>query len=639
MSERFDWQIGEEEDDLEQQSHTAVSQSSRLLLWLVLVAVLMFGLWWGGRSVQEQLSSSERVLQQQVQAALDFERDSYLAGDGDLFYSFQADDPAWFTAQLNPLNGRLYRANPTITHAEQHDTYIWANLQWTEAGQTLQRVAFWQIQPDGSLSRQPEAPGYWGSFTFVDFAWGKLSYFQTDSDLTEEIGLHVAEMLSTLCATDCPTVERPFTLTLADDFQETAAPDHLRIPSPRLIGLDENGTPAQLFWQTLDERLTDRFGRVTVRFGLPPGSQPLLDYEMAAEAFMAQNPRIQIELVQLESSQPTPAELAGLDAVGSAPTEAMLAAGGVRELTDFMQTDGRFDRSDFYEQLWQGAWWQERMWFMPLAGRLNLIYYDKNAYRTVDEVEPTIRWTWDEMVASMTAVSHGNSAVNGALEWGFLDVGPDALFSYAYNWGNECEEATVLCARPLNPEAVAASLDWYQSLAGQPGQIADLTSLNEIERAGVLSNWQSSRRRAVIWVESPLLYELRVQLDPMGVLPFPGSDRFDGITPLWVQGGFITMASERPYATWEWLKYLTYQAPSAWFRYVPVRPSVATSSQFWARLPHDLGNAMRTAFPFSRPILIAEQHLFSWEQLTAVRSGISPTQAAQIKPRLIWFGQ
>ena len=475
MSDRFDWQIGEEEDELEQRLHTAVSQSSRLWLWGLLTAVLILGLWWGQRTVQNQLSSSERALRQQVQTALNFARDAYLAGDGDLFYSFQADDPVWFTAQLNPINGRLYRNNPTVTHAEQHENYVWANLQWTESGQTLQRVAFWQIQPDGSLSRQPEAPGYWGSFTFVDFEWGKLSYFQTDADLTEEIGLHVTDALTSLCAAECP----PFTLTLADDFQETAAPDHIRIPSPRLIGLDETGAPSPLFWGMLDSRLAARFGQVVVRFGVPASQFPMIDYEMAAANFMAQNPRIQIELVYLETEQPTLADIAELDAVGAAPTEAMLAAGSVRELTDFMQTDGRFDRSDFYEQLWQGAWWRERMWFMPLAGRMNLLYYDRDAYRTVNEPEPTIRWTWQEMVQDMTAVSHGSSAVNGTLEWGFLDVGPDALFSYAYNWGNECEEATVLCERPLTPEAVAATLEWYQSLAGQPGQMADLTSLNE----------------------------------------------------------------------------------------------------------------------------------------------------------------
>ena len=639
MSERFDWQIGEEEDELTPRSQTAVSQSSRLWFWLGLTAVLVAGLWWGTRSVQNQLASSERALRQQVQIALDFERDAYLAGDGALFYSFQADDPAWFIAQLQPLNGRLYQHTPTVTHAEQHDSFIWANLQWTEATQTMQRVAFWRIQPDGSLIRQPEAPGYWGSFTFVEYPWGKLSYFQTDAKLAEQIGQHVTDRLRTLCVAYCPSAERPFTITLANDFQETAAAENLRLPSPRLVGLDENGDPAPLFWQLLDGRLTDRFGVTTLRFGIPAGEYPLIDYETAARAFMAQHPRIHLELVYLDSAQPTLADIGGLDAVGAAPTEAMLAAGAVRPLTNMMQTDGRFNRADFYEQLWQGAWWREQMWFMPLAGRMNVIYYDKEAYRSSNQPEPTIRWTWQEMVADMTAVSHGASAQNGLLEWGFLDVGPDALFSYAYNWENRCEEATVLCDQPLTPEAIAATLSWYHALAGQPGQIADFTMMSEIERAGVLSNWQSARRRAVIWVESPLLYELRFQLGSLGVVPFPGSDRFDGITPLWVQGAFITMESERPYVAWEWLKFLTEQSPSPRFRLVPARPSVATASQFWSRLPHDLANAMRTAFPFSRPVLIEEQYLFGWDMLTAVQTGTSLETAVQLRPRLAWFQQ
>lgn len=638
MSERFDWQIGEDEDSLTPQPDTAVSQSSRLW-WLGVTAVLLIVLWAGWRSIQQQITTSERILGWEVQAALDFELNAYVFGDGDLFYSFQDDNPAWFAAQLQPVNGRLYRHFPTVTHAEQHDDYIWANLQWTEDSQTYQRVAFWRRQPDSSLIRQPEAPGYWGSYNFASYAWGRLNYFQTDADLAVSIGRHITEHLRTLCEVNCPSAERPFTITLANDFQETAASDQLRIPSPRLVGLDENGAPSDLFWDLLDGRLADRFGAVVLRFGIPASEYPLFDYETAAAEFMAQHPRITIELVYLDAEQPRLVDLAGLDAIGAAPTGALLTAGAVRDLTPLMQTDGRFNRSDFYEQLWQGAWWRERMWFMPLAGSMNLLYYDKEAYRKADQPEPTIRWTWQEMVADMTAVSQGQSAINGELAWGFLDVGPDALFSYAYNWGNSCEEATVLCDQPLTPEAIAATLEWYQSLAGQPGQMADLTVLSEAERAGVLSNWQSAHRRAAIWVETPLRYELRVQMDPMGVVPFPGSDRFDGITPLWVQGAFITMESERPYAAWEWLKFLTYQTPSARFRFVPARPSVATASQFWSRLPHDLANAMRTAFPFSRPILIEEQYLFGWEMLTAVQTGMSPTQAAQLKPRLVWFRQ
>lgn len=639
MSERFDWQIGEDEASLTPQTNTAVSPSYRFWLWLGVAAVLIFGLWWSWHTIQTQLANSERGLRQQAQIALNFERDAYLAGDGDLFYNFQASDPAWFTAQLQPLNGRLYRHNPTVTHAERHSDFIWANLQWTEDNLTLQRVAFWQIQPDGSLIRQPKAPGYWGNFTSVNYAWGRLSYFQTDADLAEQIGRHVTKQFRILCVDDCPITARRFTITLANDFQETAAPDQLRVPSPRLIGLDATGAPSPLFWQTLDGRLADRFGNITLRFGIPAGVHPLINYEAAAAEFMVQNPHVTVELVYLETAQPAPVDLVGLDAVGVAPTEAMLAASAVRDLTPMMQSDGRFDRSDFYEQLWQGAWWRERMWFMPLAGSMNLLYYDKNAYRDAGQPEPSIRWTWQEMVTDMTAVSHGQSAANGKLAWGFLDVGPDALFSYAYNWGNTCEEATVLCDQPLTPEAIAATLEWYHSLAGQPGQIADLTILSEAERAGVLSNWQSARRRAAIWVETPLRYELRVQMDPMGVVPFPGSDRFDGITPLWVQGAFITMASERPYTAWEWLKFLTYQAPTAHFRFVPARPSVALSSQFWSRLPHDLANAMRTAFPFSRPVLINEQYLFNWDMLTDVQTGTPPVQAAQFKPRHVWFQQ
>ena len=460
MSERFDWQIGENEDEDGEvpQEKTAVSPPSRL--WLLLTAVLLILFWWLWQSGQAKMADAERAVQQMAQTALDFERDAYLAGDGDLFYSFQADDPAWFAAQLRPINGRLYHHNPTVTHAQQHNNYIWANLQWTEGAKTYQRVGFWQIQPDGRLSHQPTAPGYWGSFTFADYPWGQLNYFQTDADLVGQIGQHVTAQIAALCTDNCPTAVRPFSLTLSNDFQETAASDQLRIPSPRLVGLDEHGAPSDLFWELLDGRLADRFGQVTLRFGIPASEYPLIHYEIAAAQFTAQNPRITVELVYLDTAQPSLADLAGLDAVGAPPTAELLTAGGVRELTGMMQTDARFDRADFYEQLWQGAWWRERMWFMPLAGRMNVLYYDKNGYRDADRPEPTLRWTWQEMMADMTAVAHGSAAQNGLLEWGFLDVGPDALFSYAYNWNNSCQEATVRCDQPLTAEAIAAALGW-----------------------------------------------------------------------------------------------------------------------------------------------------------------------------------
>ena len=349
MSERFDWQIGEEEDDLTLPADTAVSPKSFSRFWLALLVVLLGAGGWLWRSAQNRLAQAEQNAIQLAQAALDFEREAYLAGDGDLFFSFQSNKLDWFAAQLSPLNGRLYRHTPTITHAEQHENFIWANLNWTEGSQTYQRVAFWQIQPDGSLIRQPDAPGFWGSSTYTDYAWGRLRYSQTDADLAEQIGDHLTERILTLCVADCPTAERPFTITLAPHFQETAVADQLSLPSPRLIGLDENGAPSDLFWQLVDGRIADRFSPITLRFGVPPSDYPLIDYETAAAQFMALNPRIAIELVPLESAQPSPAELATLDAVGLPPTAELMAAGAVRDLTPLMQTDTTFDRADFYE--------------------------------------------------------------------------------------------------------------------------------------------------------------------------------------------------------------------------------------------------------------------------------------------------
>jgi ABC-type glycerol-3-phosphate transport system substrate-binding protein len=241
------------------------------------------------------------------------------------------------------------------------------------------------------------------------------------------------------------------------------------------------------------------------------------------------------------------------------------------------------------------------------------------------------------------------------MRWGFLDAGLDSLYAYAYNWNNHCEEpAAMLCRHPLQPQNVAAALTWYSQMAGQPGQMPDLTAnltelfgtdnisdlaaqMGEEQRQRfLLWNIQTSRRGAAIWVDWPIEYERQLLLNNLGVVPFPGSDRFDGITPLWVYGGFISQGSERPLAVWQWLNFLTYQRPKP--RLVPARPSVAKEIGYWTYLPRPLGDAMRTAFPFSRPVLIDEKEYITWEQVTAVLSGESTSlQAAQNRPTLRWF--
>jgi ABC-type glycerol-3-phosphate transport system substrate-binding protein len=264
---------------------------------------------------------------------------------------------------------------------------------------------------------------------------------------------------------------------------------------------------------------------------------------------------------------------------------------------------------------------------------MQLLFYDKDSYREAGLPEPSLRWTWDEMAEDLRTLRIPQANHPG-VNWGFLDISRDALYSYAYNWKTNCvQQSAVQCAQPLQTSQIAAALEWYLEMINRPEMMPNITTLDPAERRRMMVNW-----RAAIWVDAPVHYEFRLLIDSLGVVPFPGSDRFDGISPLSVGGSFISQSSERPRATWQWLKFLSYQYLNRQQRLIPARPSIANKTAYWAILPRPLSDPMRTAFPFARPVTIEEQALFSWEQLAAVASGqLSPQEAAQNRPRPPWF--
>lgn len=135
------------------------------------------------------------------------------------------------------------------------------------------------------------------------------------------------------------------------------------------------------------------------------------------------------------------------------------------------------------------------------------------------------------------------------------------------------------------------------------------------------------------------MYETHLLLNSIGVAPFPGLDLFDGTTPLWVDGSFMSATSKRPLTTWQWLNFLSKQPPLTGFRYIPARPSLAAQTGFWFTLPRALADPMRAAFNNARPVTIADQLYFTPEQVTAVATGQrAPITISQIQPRINWFG-
>ncbi|MFO7538786.1 MAG: extracellular solute-binding protein, partial [Chloroflexota bacterium] len=330
-------------------------------------------------------------------------------------------------------------------------------------------------------------------------------------------------------------------------------------------------------------------------------------------------------------------------AIAQTPTLAQLQTGQVADLTPFVISDPAYDTLDYYAQIWAGVWWQERVWLLPQAAQMRLLFYDKAAYAAQELFEPLSFWTWEELVSDLTQLTAGG-------QWGLLDPGPDLLLSYAYDQAgcngrfappltaDDCQRplsaCDVLvtqgrfsqiqhggCVRPLTATDINATWHWYLELVAQPGLlVTPLDTPDEWTPETILNNWQSARRQAAIWVDEPVNYEHRLLLDPLGVVGYPSSDLFEGVTPLWVMGNYISGESKRPYATWQWLTYLDQWPPSRPRRLIPARPSVAQASGYWNNLPAPLGRVMRAAFPFAQPVHFEERDLFSSEAITAVLS-------------------
>ncbi|MBE2223036.1 MAG: extracellular solute-binding protein [Anaerolineae bacterium] len=612
MGNNFQWQTDTEFDP--PPGSTKPQRSWEMIgFWLVTAVIILF-LAGGWFLSQRRLAQVDSEIRADLQTLLDLQHTAFLTGDGDLFFSTHASDPGWQAAQLLPFNQAAQQAGLTITRVETNQEKVWASATWTQNDETYQKLLFFE----GRGSRYQQIPGdaaYWGELEARQAEWGTLYTYEVDEDWTLDIITFVAQQ----CQQQCQSL----TLLVSDSLSEIALRHAVQIPSPRIFALDTSGQPADAYWDLLEKRLTAYLNPATIRIALPPKNflnLNTIDYEAAATQFMAENPDIRVELVTLADLPTNPQELAGFDGAAFPPSAQMIASGTVYDLTPLLESDITFDKGDFYQQLWQGAWWRERLWFMPQAATMRLLFYNKQLYRDAGLAEPSLHWTWTEMNEDLQALQEAVTAVNSALHYTvFLDAGRDSLFAYAYNWQADCAETAVIrCQTALTPAHINAALAWNQQLTASG--LAPARSKDDQARW----NWQAAVR-----VEEPVYYEHFLQLSSMGVVPFPGSDQFDGMTPLWLEGSFITQHSQNPLAVWRWLKFLSYQPPLPSYRLIPARPSVAQQTAYWQTLPRPLNEAMRSAFPFSRPVTIEDDLWFDDDVETAV----PPPQ----RPTLNWF--
>lgn len=583
---------------------------------------------WRTQPSQEQLLKS-------VQLYLQAEQRAVSSNDDALFLSLQVDDPSWLATQFGLVQATAKNNNVRVIDAEQHGADVWAAIGWEEHGLPLQRLAFFRWH-EGRLQHGPPDPAFWGAMTSREVDWGKLSLHRADREWADLLTTYVAEEIARLCEAGCPAGRLPLDLAIAGDYGLVAENGEVRVPSPRLVGLDGAGAPSALFWDQLQRRLKAHLLPAEVRFAVPDESVEVMR-RLAAD-FSASQPSISVEIVPFSTLPDDPvALLQAVDGAYMMPTIGLITGGHVQDLTPFSLSDPDFAADDFYATILAGVHWQDRLWAMPQSARMNLVYYDEPSFAAATlSPKAYLAQLWQPPPALSAAPA--STAPSEAGDWPLLDGGVDSLYAHAYE--QRCQDvADRRCTEALSAPDLAAALTWYYAQVALEGNMPDVTAMTEKERASSALNWLSFPRHVLLWVDSPGFYEHYDQLIPVGVLAF--SEASDAVvTPLQINAGVISRRSENPQAVWAWLQYLSHSRPVGTARSIPARRSVADEIGYWATLPAPLQDAMVAAFNGGRAVTIEEQGYFRWEMLAELISGnLDAMQAADTMTKQTWFQQ
>ncbi len=616
----FQWQF-DVPDEVDQPPAAPPPVERDGAMWVVLAIGLVALLLWGWNTARQAQERAAAGLAGELQQVLELERQAVLAGDGELFLAQQVDDPAWIALQFKPLHQAFTRAEREVTRAEETGEEAWANVSWSDAAGAWQRLVFF-VREGERWRRAPSGERFWGPDQTHRYAWGELILSASDARWADQIARFVATRAC--CADQVLTVRIAPASVAASRLANAVV-----VPSPRLIGLDAAGEPGGPFWELLAAHLAPATD--PIRYVVP--DEWALRYERLAADY-GQATGVAVEIRPRGDYPADPA--AWLDQVDGAqlsPTVGLITAGVIYDLTPLVEADPGFAAGDFYAQIWAAAWWRERMWQVPAAASLPIIYYDGAAFAAAGLPEPAPGWSWDDLntVAPRLQGVMGDLSPFRGPYWGLLDEHGDALRGVALNFGRRCLEPPCLFA--LEAGDLERAWRWYD----EQGRVfmPDLSGLDEATRA-LMALRMKRLMQAAMWVGHAVEFEDHLTRIDLGLAPLPragslggiGEPGQVGIAPLHVTGHIISGASRQPERVWAWIRHLSQQPPDA-LREVPARPSVAAAMGFWQRLPAPLSAVLTASFPLARPVMIGEAGWLRWDD--------HPEPGASPASRPAWF--
>jgi multiple sugar transport system substrate-binding protein len=331
---------------------------------------------------------------------------------------------------------------------------------------------------------------------------------------------------------------------------------------------------------------------VTITFEFPEVDAER--YEALVPKFNERHPQITVELraktwqelYNLEAeradvlwvSQDLAAQLSGQDKIVN--------------LSSLVEQDDAFQLSAFYPGAVDVLSREGRIWAIPFGADMVVMYYNRDLFDQYNVPYPPIDWTWDDFLERAVALRDPDAFIFG---YGpRLDLNDATFFVYQHG-GRILDDLENPTRTTFDDPLTIEALDWYARLVHDYDAAPSLNQSSHDYGGGSYAIYQGIRTGKVgMWMgglseRGGLTWPFKWTMG-WGMVPLPSDAQ--SATQAMVEGYAISSDTEHHDACWEWIVWLSEQAP---YRLMPARRSLAESSDYEDMVGAEVAAVARTS--------------------------------------------
>jgi multiple sugar transport system substrate-binding protein len=377
---------------------------------------------------------------------------------------------------------------------------------------------------------------------------------------------------------------------------------------------------------------------VTIKFAYPGLERGY--YERLVQEFGELYPTVTVELVNSDiddgdvfvDSQFALSERRG-------PGDARSLRDDALSLNPFIEEDTSFDLSDFYPGAVKAFTSEGELWAIPAGVDVLVMFYNQDLFDRYGVPYPEIGWTWDDFLNAALALRDPEADVFGYAPTNRIF---DAM-SFIYQHGGRIFDDWANPTRttfddPLTIEA----LQWYAGLMNETNVAPTQRQLYDeglggagsavvavyLNKVGMWTGWLSDRgggsQASDTW---PGEWKMR-----WGMVPLPRDAQ--SATLMSVEGYLISSQAQHLDACWQWISFLSKQAPQ---RLMPARKSLAESAAYRQQVGSDVAAVAQASV---QGAMVPAPRLFDdfggawgifWRALETITNGSSTPEEAMTR--------